>query len=188
MKFKAKGFTLIELLVVISIIALLSSIVLASLSSARSKARDSQRIQEIKQIQTALELYRQDNGRYPASYNGSGCGATSPNTSWCNSIQSVSGGHWIREGSSNLSKYFGSDPVDPKPASSPGWTPVKGGTYFYYSSASYGRQDWYMIVYGLENPNSLLESQDGVTACNGQRFHYGNGTNGVLTVGASCGR
>jgi len=34
---KKKGFTLIELLVVVAIISLLSSVVLASLSSARAK-------------------------------------------------------------------------------------------------------------------------------------------------------
>ena len=52
------GFTLIELLVVISIISLLSSVVLTGLSTARMKARDSKRIQEIVQISRALELYR----------------------------------------------------------------------------------------------------------------------------------
>ena len=56
MKNSNRGFTLIELLVVISIIGLLSSVVLASLSAARGKARDSARIQAIKQIQLALEL------------------------------------------------------------------------------------------------------------------------------------
>lgn len=52
-----RGFTLIELLVVIAIIGVLASIVLASLSSARSKSRDARRIADIKQIQLALELY-----------------------------------------------------------------------------------------------------------------------------------
>lgn len=61
----AKGFTLVELLVVISIIGLLSSIVLSSLSVARSKARDTQRISDIHNLQTALELYRASNGAYP---------------------------------------------------------------------------------------------------------------------------
>src|SRR3989338_3128827 len=51
------GFTLIELLVVISIIGLLSSVVLASLNNARAKARDTRRIQDFKQISTALYLY-----------------------------------------------------------------------------------------------------------------------------------
>ncbi len=64
---RTKGFTLIELLVVISIIALLSSVVLASLNTARAKARDSERIAELKAVQTALELYRTDNGSYPST-------------------------------------------------------------------------------------------------------------------------
>lgn len=61
-----KGFTLIELLVVIAIIGLLSSVVLASLNSARTKARDARRVADIKQMQTALELYYDTNKRYPA--------------------------------------------------------------------------------------------------------------------------
>jgi type II secretion system protein G len=60
------GFTLIELLVVISIISLLSSVVLASLNDARGKARDAQRIQQLKQVQAALELYYSENGEYPS--------------------------------------------------------------------------------------------------------------------------
>ena len=50
------GFTLIELLVVIAIIGILSSVVLASLNSARQKGRDARRISDLKQIQLALEL------------------------------------------------------------------------------------------------------------------------------------
>ena len=63
----SKGFTLIELLVVIAIIGLLSSIVLASLNSARTKSRDARRVSDLKQLQTALELYYNDNTAYPTA-------------------------------------------------------------------------------------------------------------------------
>lgn len=62
-----KGFTLIELLVVIAIIGILSSVVLASLSTARQKSRDAKRISDIGQIQLALELYFDANQSYPST-------------------------------------------------------------------------------------------------------------------------
>jgi len=63
---ETRGFTLIELLVVIAIIGILSSVVLASLNSARRKGRDARRISDVKQIQLALEMYYDANsGEYP---------------------------------------------------------------------------------------------------------------------------
>lgn len=59
-----KGFTLIELLVVIGIIALLSSIAVFSLNSARGKSRDAKRFGDVKQIATALELFYDDSSSY----------------------------------------------------------------------------------------------------------------------------
>lgn len=61
---KSKGFTLIELMVVSAIIALLTSIILGSLGEAKAKGRDSERVQEIKTLQTAIELYQLEFG-YP---------------------------------------------------------------------------------------------------------------------------
>jgi prepilin-type N-terminal cleavage/methylation domain-containing protein len=62
---KNKGFTLIELLVVISIIGLLASVVLASLNTARAKARDAKLLSELNTLTTALGLYYNDHGSYP---------------------------------------------------------------------------------------------------------------------------
>lgn len=68
-----RGFTLIELLVVIAIIGLLSSVVLAALSTARGQANDARRLADMHNLQAALELYNLKHGGYPTS-NASGCG------------------------------------------------------------------------------------------------------------------
>lgn len=62
-----KAFTLIELLVVIAIIALLSTLSVVALNSARAKSRDARRLSDIKNTQTALEMYFDTAGEYPAT-------------------------------------------------------------------------------------------------------------------------
>lgn len=76
----SKGFTLIELLVVIAIIGLLATMSVVALSSAREKARDSRRLSDVKQIQTALEMYYSSVGQYPDDITIGGAIATSSQT------------------------------------------------------------------------------------------------------------
>lgn len=60
------GFTLIELLVVIAIIGILSSIVIASLNSARTRGSDSAAKGQMGQIMNQAEIYFE--GQTPKSY------------------------------------------------------------------------------------------------------------------------
>lgn len=105
---KQKGFTLIELLVVIAIIGVLASVVLASLNSARSKARDAKRRQDMKQLQLALEFYRDKYGYYPPIVGGkqNSCYSSGVNSdipgSWSSSLQPL-----VTDG------FIPSLPVDP---------------------------------------------------------------------------
>lgn len=62
---KKSGFTLIELLVVIAIIGILSTLLTANFIGVRQRSRDAQRKSNLRQIQSALELYRADNASYP---------------------------------------------------------------------------------------------------------------------------
>ena len=108
-----KGFTLIELLIVIAIIGVLATLLMVNFVGVRQRARDAQRKSDLRQIQSALELYRADNGSYPASLT-------------CNTIFSV-------DGTANTTVYMSKVPCDPMNTGQFVYTyaPVSGGYYIY---------------------------------------------------------
>jgi prepilin-type N-terminal cleavage/methylation domain-containing protein len=70
------GFTLIELLVVLGIISLISSLTLVATVNARRSGRDAVRKANIKQINTAIQLYLNENGHAPFLYATDPCSGT----------------------------------------------------------------------------------------------------------------
>ena len=67
MKKNKKAFTLIELLVTIAIISTLSSIAIVSFSGQTAKARDARRKSDLENLRQAIEMYYEDNGKYPTT-------------------------------------------------------------------------------------------------------------------------
>ena len=73
------SFTLIEMLIVVAIIAILSGVVLTGVSNFQSRARDTRRIGDLKNIQSYLELYFNKCNHYPGitdPNNNTGCTAS----------------------------------------------------------------------------------------------------------------
>lgn len=133
MKKLRQGFTLIELLVVISIIALLSTLAVVSLNSTREKSRDAKRVSDIKQLQTALELYYAGTTAYPVATKT--MGATDATC-----LSSGSGFASVCSGTT----YMGQVPSDP----------TSSGGYRYIYTAASGSA--YTLTFVLEGQTGSL--------------------------------
>lgn len=62
---KQRGFTILELLIVSFIIALLAALTLTYLADSRQRSRDGKRLQETREIRSALELFYTNKNHYP---------------------------------------------------------------------------------------------------------------------------
>lgn len=129
-----KGFTLIELMVAISIIAIISAIGFVSYSQAQVVARDGKRKQDLRALQTALELYYQD----PANNH------TYPQFTDINSSNST---NWGNLNSAIYPKYL-NNPIPDDPLATNYGTAGSTTWYVYsYSAAGTG----YILCANLEN-------------------------------------
>jgi general secretion pathway protein G len=113
------GFTLIELLVSISIIAILTALLTANFVGARQRGRDGVRKADLRQMQSALELYRSDNGEYPLDSNFPACGSCLSESGTCDPSDV---------------KYMQEVPCDPSSdSSSYTYVSTDGSTYTVYA-------------------------------------------------------
>lgn len=169
----SRGFTLIELLVVISIIALLSSIVMSSLNSARGKARDAKRKTDISSLTQAFYLYAHDNGGSFPSVGSTRC-IGKPTGSTCWGDRNMPGSNELIAA---LTPYMSALPDDPLP--NRGW----GDSYLYLDGSTYLGSCGGTLVPGKyllwrpdndANPNPLNCQGKGVFSCCGSGAPCGN--------------
>lgn len=175
-----KGFTLIELMVAIMIIGVVSAIGLTAYSKAQVVARDGRRKQDLRSIQTALELFYQTNKHYPCI-----------NAGWTVGGQA----NFIKDecpGGTNQSlatTYINTMPKDPSNKIDPNPWADKNYNYGYYSQPSaWGtcpQGQYYFLVTQLENSSdkdTFAHKQYG--GCGQQPFNW-MGANTFAIVGGS---
>ncbi|MEK7067823.1 MAG: prepilin-type N-terminal cleavage/methylation domain-containing protein [Patescibacteria group bacterium] len=140
------GFTLIEVLVVIFILGILLTLTIASLANSRAATRDVIRLSDVRQAQSALELYFYNKNSFPAAANivlGSG-----DYDVFCDTVAGFQG---AEEGCSTI--YFKKLPLAP--------TPPADNSYLYNSTD--GKS--YIITFTLEKgAGGLAAGQHTATA------------------------
>ena len=75
-----QGFTLIEIMVVIVILGILAAVVVPNIMSRPEEARITKAKQDIRALETALDLYKLDNFNYPTTEQGLEALVTRPTT------------------------------------------------------------------------------------------------------------
>ena len=94
------GFTLLEILIVVAILGILATIIVPKIMKRPEEARRTKAKIDIKAIETALNLYRLDNGVYPSTEQGLEALVAKPTTG-------VIPKNWNEEG------YLDKTPKDP---------------------------------------------------------------------------
>lgn len=108
------GFTLIELLIVMVIIGILATIGMGSYGTARMKARDAKRKNDLETITKSLEAYANDHRAYPSSTGGLiTCEPPTTTCNWGAAFTDASGTIYTaklpEDGSSDRAYYYDSD-------------------------------------------------------------------------------
>jgi general secretion pathway protein G len=123
----SRGFTLIEIMVVMVILGLLVAIVAPNIMGRSDQAKVTIAATQLKNIQSALDLYRLDNSQYPSTQQGLEALVSKPSGS-------PEPKNWNPDG------YLKSVPEDPWGAAFQYISPGSEGPYDLYSYGSDGRE------------------------------------------------
>lgn len=148
----AHGFSLVELLIVISIIGILTTLLMANFIGVRQRARDAQRKSDLRQVQSALELFRSDQGSYPVSaypYRANNCEDS------------------LKSTDCSTTTYMNKVPLDPMGSS------YYNSGHYYYSSPDGSS---YVLSACLENSSDSQRTTEspGGTGCSSNSYYVLN--------------
>ena len=132
-----KGFTLIELMIVIVILGLLSTIIMPRILSRPEQARRMKAKVDIRNIESALALFKTDTGRFPTTSEGLGVLVSNP------SIRGY-----------NPDAYLDKIPLDP-------W-----GNKYIYLSPGIHRKDYDLESYGKDGEDGGTENNADIESWN----------------------
>ena len=156
----ARGFTIVELLIVIVVIAILAAISVVAYRGIQERARDSQRLQDVKTIAKALEMYYLDEGHFPYG----GCDPSCPSPKKIDGAwATTSDGSWSVLEAALVPKYLSALPKDPK-ASTQTNPAISGGLNYDYArwagsgDCAGAGNNVYILVYRLESSSQQRQN------------------------------
>ena len=136
----ASGFTLIEVMVVVVILSILAAIVVPNVMSSPDEARIVKAKQDIRALESALNLYRLDNYVYPSTEQGIQALVTRPTTP-------PEPQNWKAEG------YIDRLPADPWGHPYQYLSPGQNGEFDLYSMGADGQLDGQGVNADVSNWN-----------------------------------
>lgn len=153
MKRKKTAFTLIEMLIVIVIIGILASALVPRLISIQTRARDTKRKVDLRQIANGIAIFYNDNGRLPTYKPHTSCGGfysvTANSTGTC-------GGQWLTTDTWFYS-IMTTVPVDPANRGEEHAVYYSGNNMYTYLNGTGGTyftpDKDYLLATQLENPS-----------------------------------
>jgi prepilin-type N-terminal cleavage/methylation domain-containing protein len=166
--FMHKGFTLLELLIVIGVLAILAAVVTVVLNPAEllKQARDSSRVSDLANLNSALGLYLTDvaSPTLGVSANcyvhntgvGANCGGRHSGTTLASTNRSVGGGGWIPV---NFESISSGSPLPTLPVD-----PANSAAYFYSYALNNARSTYELnaVFESVKYRDSLgLDDKDG---------------------------